>query len=264
MKKTIPFLAETALLTHGLTAISNEEILKRIPQEFPWLVWVDQGEIVVGDAAAFLPFRERAGELVRIDQNMLATACERKISGALTASGTMAVAAQRGVAIAVTAGMGGIANPEGGSICNDLTALASLPVTLIATSPKDMLNIRATMEWLNAHNVTVLGYNREICDGYVFRGEAVQLSGKYTGQVLTKKGLLILNCIACEKRINNREILTQALAKGVEAKEKGLFFHPAVNAALAEATGGKSGEIQFQSFIDNMYLANRISKNGMQ
>ena len=59
----------------------------------------------------------------------------QKLSGALTASGTMAVAAKWGVPLAVTAGMGGIDNPEV-QICSDLTALVSLPVTLIAPHPR--------------------------------------------------------------------------------------------------------------------------------
>lgn len=260
MKEAIPFLIETALLTHGVTAISNEELLNHMPLEFPWLVWVDKGKITLGGIADFLPFRKRANDLIRIDQAKLAEACANRLSGALTASGTMAVAAKWGLPMAVTAGMGGIDNPEGGQICNDLTALASLPVTLIATSPKDMLDITVTIEWLTSHGVKVLGNDRDVCDGYVFVGEKVKLSGRLTGSISIGERMLILNAIPPDKRIQNREILTQSVAKGVEAKAKGQFFHPSVNAALDEATHGKSGRIQLESLIANIYLAASLSK----
>jgi pseudouridine-5'-phosphate glycosidase len=255
MEEVIPFLIETALLTHGLTATSNEELLKQMPAEFPWLVWVDKGKITLGGIADFLPFRNRATELIRIDGIKLEEACAKKMSGALTASGTMAVAAKWGVSMAVTAGMGGLDNPEGGQVCNDLTALTSLPVTLIATSPKDMLDINATIKWLTSRDITVLGNDRDVCDGYVFVGEKVKLTGKFAEKISNYERTLILNGIKSEKRIQDREILTQAVAKGIEAKAKGQFFHPAVNAALDEATEGKSGRIQLESLIANIYLA---------
>jgi pseudouridine-5'-phosphate glycosidase len=260
MKEAIPFLIETALLTHGVTAISNEELLKCLPPEFPLLVWVDKGKIILGGNADFLSFRDRAAELIRIDESKLEEACAKKLSGALTASGTMAVAAKWGVPLAVTAGMGGIDNPEGGQICSDLTALVSLPVTLIATSPKDMLDIAATIKWLTSRGVKVLGSVRDVCDGYVFVGEKVKLCGKLTSSISISEKMLILNGISPDKRIQDREILAQAVAKGAEAKARGQFFHPAVNAALDEATGGESGRIQLESLVANLYLAASLSK----
>lgn len=260
MKNAVPFLVETALLTHGLTTISDEELLKCMPPEFPWFVWVDEGKITLGGIADFIPFRKRANDLLRIDQAKLDDACAKRLSGALTASGTMAVAAKWGIPLAVTAGMGGIDKPEGGQICSDLAALASLPVALIATSPKDMMHITATIDWLLSHGVKVLGNGRDVCDGYVFVGEKVKLSGRLTEPISLGERMLILNAISPDKRIQDRELLRQAIAKGIEAKAKGLFFHPAVNVALDEATAGKSGRIQLESLIANINLAASLSK----
>jgi pseudouridine-5'-phosphate glycosidase len=249
-----PLLAETALLTHGLTTISNEELLMVFPENFSWLVWIDQGEIIRGNINTYLTFRDRAAELKRIDSNMLDQACQDGLSGALTASATMAVAAKWGVPLVVTAGMGGIDN-ETGRISNDLMSLASLPVSLIATAPKDMLDLSATFNWLKDHGVRVLGNSRDVCDGFVFLRETVKLSGKYSGTIPPKGGLLILNCIAPELRFTDKKLLAQAITKGEEARRLGQLFHPAVNRTLDELTGGRSGEMQLQSFVDNIYLA---------
>ena len=57
------------------------------------------------------------------------------ISGALTASGTMAVCRERHIPLAVTCGMGGIGDIKGEELCPDLPALRDIPVALISTSP---------------------------------------------------------------------------------------------------------------------------------
>jgi len=250
-----PLLAETALLTHGLTTISNDRLRKQFPENFSWLVWVDQGEIVIGNIDSFLPFRNRGAELLRIDSDMVDQALQNKSSGALTASGTIAVAARWGVPLVVTAGMGGIDKIEASRMSNDLMALATFPVSLIATAPKDMLNLSATVNWLKDHGIKVLGNDRDVCDGFVFSGETVKLSGKYSGTIPVQGGVLVLNSIPSNRRFTDKKILDQAIVRGEAARRKGQLFHPAVNKTLDELTGGKSGEMQLQSFIDNIHLA---------
>lgn len=59
-------LAETALLTHGLTTISNDKLRERFPENFSGLVWVDQGEIVTGNIDSF------RNSLVKSKQKLIA------------------------------------------------------------------------------------------------------------------------------------------------------------------------------------------------
>ena len=192
---------------------------------------------------------------MRIDGNMLDQACQNKLSGALTASGTIAVAAKLRVPLVVTAGMGGIDKIEASRISNDLMALATFPVSVIATAPKDMINLSATVNWLKDHGIKVLGNCRDVCDGFVFSGETVKLNGKYSGTIPVQGRVLVLNSIPPERRFTDKKILAQAIARGEEARGSGHLFHPAVNRTLDELTGGRSGELQLQSFIDNNHLA---------
>lgn len=68
-----------------------------------------------------------------------------KQSGALTASGTMAVCVKMGIPVAITCGMGGIGDIKGEELCPDLPALQQIPVVLISAGPKDMLDRKATI-----------------------------------------------------------------------------------------------------------------------
>ena len=130
----IPFLIESALLTHGLVSISQEELSRRWPRELDAIAWVDGGNVVIGTMEEFLPFRARASQLRRIDCDRLPSALAEGISGALTASGTMAVCRERHIPLAVTCGMGGIGDIKGEELCPDLPALRDIPVALISSN----------------------------------------------------------------------------------------------------------------------------------
>ena len=149
------FLVETCLLTHGLRSIADDEILSAWPDGLSCITWVDEGSIRIGSAAEYILFRRRCRELDfgRIDSEGLEEALSSGGSGALTASGTMAVCERLGVPLAVTCGMGGICDIKGEELCPDLPALRDIPVSLIATAPKDMLDIEATLRWLADNGV---------------------------------------------------------------------------------------------------------------
>ena len=100
------FLAETALLTHGLRSISNEELRSAWTVSRPCLAWVERGTLRVGTMEEYLPFRSRGEEVGRIDCEHLEDALKSGASGALTASGTMAACHRLGVFLAVSCGIG--------------------------------------------------------------------------------------------------------------------------------------------------------------
>ena len=130
------YLVESALLTHGLKSVSNETIKKEWQDPGKKITWIDHGEIRIGDIDEFLEFRSRAAAYPRIDCDLLEKALVEKQSGALTASGTMAVCVKMGIPVAITCGMGGIGDIKGEELCPDLPALQQIPVVLISAGPK--------------------------------------------------------------------------------------------------------------------------------
>lgn len=244
------FLVETCLLTHGLPSVSNEELLEKWPWTFPCLTWVDKGVIQIGTMEDYLPFRNRAKEVIRIDCEHLEEACAGGISGALTASGTMAVAAKYGIAVAVTGGMGGIGDIKNETLCADLPALAEIPVTLISTSPKDVIDIEKTVSWLTEHGITILGRYRDVCSGFMCVGEQIPLSGKYDGRKPEEK-LLLLQEIPEDLRIGDSGVIAKARQAGKDAEDRGEYYHPAANCKIDELSGGRSSQLQLDSLIAN-------------
>ena len=254
------FLIETCLLTHGLPSVSNEELLEKWPWKFPCLAWVDYGEIQIGTMEEYLHFRNRAPEVIRIDCEHLEDACKNGISGALTASGTMAVAEKFGIAVAVTGGMGGIGDIKNETLCADLPALAEIPVTLISTSPKDVIDIGKTISWLKEHGVTILGRYRDVCTGFMCVGEQIPLSGAYDGRKPEKK-LLLLQEVPEELRIGDSGVIAKARQAGKDAENRGEYYHPAANCKIDELSGGRSSQLQLNSLIENGKWAEQLTSD---
>ncbi|MBQ0059639.1 MAG: hypothetical protein KBS83_06785, partial [Lachnospiraceae bacterium] len=83
----IQFLVETALLTHGLRSINNEELGRQWPYEDKFLCWVEDGQVVVDNMSRYLEFRKKADSLIRIACYPLDQALSKKIDGVLPALG---------------------------------------------------------------------------------------------------------------------------------------------------------------------------------
>lgn len=254
------FLVESALLTHGLKSISDEELLKEWKCRNKNIVWVDNGAIVFGTIEDFIPFRNRSKDLLRIDCFSLQKAVNEKLSGALTASGTMKVCEKYNIKLAVTCGMGGIGDIKNEELCPDLPALENIPVCLLSTSPKDMLNIEATLKWLKERKVKVLSTYKDVCTGYIFKSSNVNVDEIFGLNDLDLKNgkLLILNPILEKERVKDLNILNIAIEEGKKAENVGKYYHPAVNGKIDELTCGYSSYIQLKSIINNMAIAEKI------
>ncbi|MBQ7800891.1 MAG: pseudouridine-5'-phosphate glycosidase [Oscillospiraceae bacterium] len=255
------FLVETCLLTHGLASVTDEMLLEHWPEEWNCIVWVDRGEVRIGGMRDFIPFRRRSGEVCRIDCDTFADAVKNGVSGALTASGTMRVCQELGIGLAVTCGMGGLGDIVGEELCPDLPALERIPVSLISTAPKDMLDIEGTIRWLTDRGVQVLGAGTDRCTGYIFRSTDIPLSGQIGTSLPQPAGkLLILNPIPEADRIQDLSLLSLGVAEAKEAEKQGGYFHPAANAAYDRLSKGWSSVIQMHSLVANATLANRLTK----
>ena len=259
----VGYLAESALLTHGLRSISEEELIRMWPQDSASIAWMEDGRLRVGGIEDFCRFRKKAQDFDRVNfQNYEYYASNGK-SGALTASGTMKACEGLGIALAVTCGMGGLMEGQEPKECHDLQALANSPVSLLAVSPKDMFDLGRTIKAMEEAGITILGYHSDVCDGYLFEGEKVKISGCWREEA-PSKNTLFLRSIQTEERIADKEILSQAFQYGQEQKIQGRAFHPAVNAKIDELTEGYSSRIQLRALIENIAWAEELIRIGRE
>lgn len=249
------YLIETALLGQGLASISDQDILSNWHSPQAQLVWIISGEIKIGTLEDFLPLRQKADQLSRIDASSLSQAITEKATGVLTASATMAVCSQEQILLAVTCGMGGIGPKPTNKIGSDLLALRQWPIALIAAAPKDVFDLPATLAWLHDNGIIVVGANSDICDGFLIHDTAYKLDGQIN-QLTNTSHLLILNGLA--KRPVTNEILLNAMKAGEHAEQQGKYYHPTVNQKLDEDTCGLSSREQLKGLLANIALAEQL------
>lgn len=250
------FIIESALLTHGLKSISCERLKQELDKKWK-IAWLDHGRTIVGNVDEFCEFRERAEGYGRVNYfNYDQAVCEER-SGALTASGTMRVCEDRKIPLVVTCGIGGLVPDQSVEKCNDLRALMQSEVSMLATSFKDMFDFSYTIEQAEQSDVRVCTSDHWLPGGYMFLHQESSGTGLPEVKNVTTH-MLCLNPIPAEKRIQDYRILEEAVIYGKEQEKQGHYFHPAVNAKIDELTGGRSSEIQLESLIANVHLAEEL------
>ncbi|NPV89834.1 MAG: hypothetical protein HPY50_03545 [Firmicutes bacterium] len=264
-----PILVETALLGQGLPSIDNECIADLWPA-VPGieLVWLQEGRVVSGGLEELLAVRPRQ-EWERINSSNLERSAERKASGYLTASAVLKISSRSTGRIVVTAGMGGV---RAGIVSPDLMEIKPGGI-LIASAFKDTIEAEASLEYLRKRRVITAGWQSARADGFLFLDHGCDLDIRCDDDFLSAKGLgggfftsfglIMFNPLELSKRIPDRGCLERAAAKGQVALDNGLEFHPQVNAALDEMTGGHSSQLQLHALVDNLRLALLLMDNHM-
>ena len=102
-------------------------------------------------------------EVMKLSRRDLPFAFSKKCHGATTVAATMLIAAAAGIKVFATGGIGGVHRGADHSfdISADLMELAQTNVAVVCAGPKAILDIPATMEYLETMSVPVLGYQ---CD----------------------------------------------------------------------------------------------------
>lgn len=253
----VGYLVESALLTHGLSSITENELIKRWPGTYDTIAWMQKGRLTVGGIDDFCKFRRKAAVYGRVNRRNYDSFKAQGRSGALTAWGTMRACEELGITLAVTCGMGGLMKGQRPEESHDLEALAAGPVSLLAAAPKDMFDLKRTILAMEEAGITILGYESDVCDGYIFAGECVNISGRWNKEPPGKRRLF-LKAIERADRIADKEILNRACRYGEDEEAKGRYYHPAVNKKVDELTGGVSSALQLGALIENIAWAEQL------
>src|SRR5690606_16950224 len=98
----------------------------------------------------------------------LALAAAAGVDGATTVAGTSAIAADAGIGVFATGGLGGVHRGASTSFDEsaDLTTLAATPIVVVCAGVKSILDVGATLERLETLGVAVAGYRTRKFPGF--------------------------------------------------------------------------------------------------
>ncbi|MCS6867349.1 MAG: pseudouridine-5'-phosphate glycosidase [Thermus sp.] len=156
---------ESAVLTHGLPYPLNletaEALEAAVAQEgaIPKTIALVEGKVRVGLSREEKEALARGGAEKASLWNLPALLAQGKSAGT-TVAATLHLAHRHGIRVFATGGIGGV-HPEPYDESADLLALARTPLLVVASGPKAILDLRATLERLETLGVVLVGYRTD-------------------------------------------------------------------------------------------------------
>ena len=165
LRNHLPIVAlESTVITHGLPTPKNLEVARALEESIrslgvvPATIGILTGDIQIGlteDQLKALAFSKNVAKVSRRD---IAGTMIKKMNGGTTVSGTITLAKMAGLKIFATGGIGGVHRGNLMDISADLPTLANLPILVICSGAKSILDLQATREYLETAGIPVLGY----------------------------------------------------------------------------------------------------------
>ena len=155
---------ESTVITHGLPYPENIQLAQDMEQEIrqagamPATIAVIDGYFHIGLDIAQLEYLASGRQLSKASPRDFSRLILNEESGGTTVAGTIFLAVAAGIKVFATGGIGGVHRQPGNDISADLPQLAKTPVIVVCAGAKAILDLPATLEYLETHGVPVVGY----------------------------------------------------------------------------------------------------------
>ncbi len=278
---------ESTLISHGLPYPQNLEVARaseaavRESGAVPATVAVRDGRLLVGldegalEALATAP----AGSVRKAARPSLALALASGGWAATTVSATMIAAHAAGIRVFATGGIGGVhrgalsgATPSF-DISSDLEELGRTPMVVVCAGPKAILDVPATLEYLETHGVPVITIGQAELPGFYARSSGLpspQTAPDVAGAAaiagvhldLDLGGVLV--CVAApEAGALPADVARRAVARAVAEAEAAGIHGPATTpwllGRIAEITGGASIRANTALIVNDARVAGHLA-----
>ena len=175
---------ESTLISHGLPYPQNlqvaaaSEAAVRESGSVPATVAVRDGRLLVGLDTAALEALATApdGSVMKAARPSLAVSLARTGWAATTVSATMIAASAAGIRVFATGGIGGVHRCAGESfdISSDLEELGRTAMVVVCAGPKAILDVPATLEYLETRGVPVVAVGQDELPGFYARSSGIR------------------------------------------------------------------------------------------
>jgi len=272
---------ESTVITHGLPRPQNLELARDMEKQVrdsgatPATIAVIDGEIRVGLSDAELARLSESDSTLKVSHRDFATAILRKMNGGTTVAGTMFVAQIAGIKVFATGGIGGVHKESAFDISTDLQALAGIPMIVVCAGAKAILDLPATLEYLETMGVPVVGYKTGEFPAFYSRESGLKVSVRLDSpkevaeyarahwNLGMKSAVLVTNPIPEKESIPAPEmepIIAKASAEAVEKEIHGQALTPFLLRRISELSGGRSLRANLALLLNNARLAAQIAR----
>lgn len=281
LRSSLPVVAlESTVITHGLPRPKNLELardMERMIREkgaTPATIAVIEGMVRIGLSESELERLANEDHPRKISRRDFATAIVKKEYGGTTVAATMFAAHQVGIQVFATGGIGGVYDKQTLDISTDLQSLGDTPLIVVCAGAKAILDLPATLEYLETMSVPVIGYGTDEFPAFYSRKSGLPVSvrldspleivefAKAHWELGMKSGLLVCQPLSIEEEIPYEKLENAILQARNEARDQGIRGQPLTPfllSRLEELSAGASLKANLALLLNNGRLAAQIA-----
>lgn len=284
IKKGNPVVAlESTIIAHGMPYPKNVETAMAVNQvirnngAIPATIGIIKGRIKVGLTDEEIDYMAKAPDVLKVSRRDLPFVISRGRDGATTVAATMIAAEMAGIRVFVTGGIGGVHRGAGESfdVSADLEELKMTDVVVVCAGVKSILDIGATLEYLETSGVPVISHGTDEFPAFYsrksgFKTEIALEDPKEIAELIKMKyklglkgGVVVACPIPKEHEIPFEEmdaVIKQSLEECKEKNITGKRITPFLLDRVKQLTEGRSLEANIQLILNNAEVGAAIAK----
>jgi pseudouridine-5'-phosphate glycosidase len=272
---------ESTIISHGLPRPSNLNVAREVEAivrehgATPATIAILDGVVHIGLTDDQLVAIANRDDISKASSRDLAVLVASQKSAATTVAATAHLAAQAGIKVFATGGLGGVHRGANESFDEsaDLTALSTLDMTVVCAGVKSILDVGATLERLETLAIGLVGYQTNAFPGFYLTDSGftiehrVESAADIASVIKARESvgtngaaLLVANPVAKEmNRAKHDQILATGLAKADAAHITGKDVTPFLLEHFHTTSEGESLLVNIEIIKSNSALAADIA-----
>jgi pseudouridine-5'-phosphate glycosidase len=277
---------ESTVISHGLPYPANLAVARALEDEvraagaIPATIGVAAGLPTVGLDGPTIERFAQSKAVRKLSRRDIGAAIAQHSDGATTVAATMSIAAAAGLQVFATGGIGGVHRGAQSSfdISADLSELARTPILVVCAGAKAILDLPATLEYLETLGVPVVGLGTDEFPAFYSHSSGLPVPSRAESPsevaliwlaqrryaALAAPGGLLLTVPPPAAVALDREAVEQAIARALRRADEQGVRGPAVTpfllSAMAEETHGESITTNTALLRQNARVAAQIAQ----
>ena len=272
---------ESTIISHGLPRPSNLNVAREVEAivrehgATPATIAILDGVVHIGLTDEQLVAIANRDDISKASSRDLAVFVASQKSAATTVAATAHLAAQAGIKVFATGGLGGVHRGANESFDEsaDLTALSTLDITVVCAGVKSILDVGATLERLETLAIGLVGYKTTAFPGFYLTDSGFTIEHRVDSAAdiaavikarasvgTNNAALLVANPVVKEmNRAKHDQILASGLAKAEAAHITGKDVTPFLLEHFHTTSEGESLSVNIEIIKSNSALAAYIA-----
>ncbi len=273
---------ESTIISHGLPRPENIRVANEVEDTvrsrgaIPATIAVLNGVAHIGLTSDQITEIATRDDVSKASIRDLGIVSARRGYAATTVAATSHLAHLAGIEVFATGGLGGVHRQARDSWDEsaDLTALGSIPMTVVCSGVKSILDVGATLERLETLSIGVVGYGSEQFPGFYLTDSGFTLDWylsdpsdiaaviKARRKLNVSTGLIVANPLPNDQQLDpdlHDRVLTEGLALAQSRNITGKAVTPFLLDFFHRTTHGQSLVVNANIIVRNSELAARIA-----